>query len=357
MILFLQYKARGRRGGEITSLKLFEYFKSRFSGVSPNELSELNKITKHPFRHMIHSYKKVKLAKPRLLVLDVSSGIRNVLATGWVKRHGGKLMVIMLGLRMSFRYNNPLVKFVVRFCELYLLKKSDIVLVNSKFTAQYIADKIGCTRPVIVAYPGVEISPDYHQHDIKKESEIIRLLFVGECTEVKGLIYLIKAMPFLKEYDVHLNIAGNYSVNDNYYKMVSEYIIKNNLQQNVSFLGFLNRSELDNIYRQSSLFVLPSLFEGYGKTLIESLAFGLPIVATRVGAVTEILQEDKNAIFVNPKEPKALADAIKKIIDDDKLRDDMIKANLEKAKAVPTWEDYFRKLDSELKPIIDRMIE
>jgi glycosyltransferase involved in cell wall biosynthesis len=290
-------------------------------------------------------------------VVDVSSGIRNILAVHWLKNHGGKLMVVMLGLRMSFRYNNVLIRSIVRACEYYLLKSADVVLVNSKFTASLVMEKTGASKPIIVANPGTDISFDFIEDEDSEASSIIRLLFVGECTKVKGLEYLIKAVPLLRNYNVHLDVVGDYSVNDKYYKSLNKFIIDNNIIDKVSFHGFCPSEKLNQFYRRASVFVLPSLYEGYSKTLIEALHFGKPIVSTRVGIAGEILHDNVNAIFVDPQRPDELAEAIKRIIDDNELRNMMIKANLEKVKDLPSWQDFFGILDRELKPMIDKMIE
>jgi glycosyltransferase involved in cell wall biosynthesis len=359
MILFLQHKGSGRRGGEITTDKIHEYFKSRYSNVEPDELVELNENTKHPIKHIFSSYRKVKDYNPALVVVDVSSGIRNIFACLWQKKHGGKLMVVMLGLRMHFRYSGfwaiMILKSIVRFAEKLLLGISDVILVNSQYTAKYVNKYAKRNTPVIIAHPGLDLKTE--KTNVQNElTNQVNLLFVGECIKVKGLYYLVKSLSLLKSFNIHLDIIGSYDQSNSYYKKIISNINKNKIADKATFHGFLSHRELENYYSRASIFVMPSLFEGYGKSLAEAFSFGLPIVATRVGAIPEFAEAGVNAILVSPRSAIELAEAIEKLITDSELRKKMKIVNSKKAKSFPSWDDFHATLDMKLKPIIDQLI-
>ncbi|MFB3906896.1 MAG: glycosyltransferase family 4 protein [Candidatus Eisenbacteria bacterium] len=69
-----------------------------------------------------------------------------------------------------------------------------------------------------------------------------------------------------------------------------------------------------------AVFVLPSHFEGFGVVLLEAMRLSLPIVATRVGGIPEVVEEGVQALLVPPRDPQALAGAIGRLLDDDALR-------------------------------------
>ena len=311
----------------------------------------------NPVRHAIHRLKLVKKHDPELLIVDISSGMRDILAVREMKTRKKSIMALVLGKRMKFRYDLKPVEYVVRVCERYILRNADIVISNSQYGSKTITGMISEKAEVIVARPGLEmesITTCGEDHSTERAS-LMSLLFVGEVAKVKGLIYLIRAMAYLTDLNVKLDIAGDYSQRGRYYRKTQGIIKEKDLGERIEFHGFLGRSDLDSLYRRSSVFILPSLSEGYGKALAEAVCFGLPVVATRAGAIPELVEDGVNAILVEPGDSRALAAAIRKLAADPELRMKMRKANLERAKTIPRWEDYERVLDNELIPAIERL--
>jgi len=356
MILFLQSIAGQTRGGETTTLKLFEYFKARFPDVYPEQLRVLDSSINSPFKQMFNDYKLVKSLNPDMLVVDVSSGIRNLSAVAWAKANNRKIMVVMLGLRMSFRYSSFMVKLLVRFSERYILRAADIIYVNSHFTSSYVKKLLKKEPPILTIYPGLD-DIIVKAGSENKTDGLISLLFVGECTEVKGLIYLVEALAGLKKLPVQLDIVGNYDTDSEYYKNLTRVIDENDIGDRVAFHGFVDREKLAGFYGRSDIFIQASLFEGYGKTLIEALCYGLCLITTRVGIVPELIEEGKNALVVESKSAAAITEAIIELAGNKGLMAVMRDANLAKAKTCPSWDVYEKNLDDSLKPIIDNFLK
>jgi glycosyltransferase involved in cell wall biosynthesis len=90
------------------------------------------------------------------------------------------------------------------------------------------------------------------------------------------------------------------------------------------YVGFLGRipfgPELFRIYREADIFVLPSLSEGIPKTLLEAMASGLPIVATRVGGIPDVIRDGETGLLVGPRSPEQIARAVERLIADSLLR-------------------------------------
>jgi len=90
------------------------------------------------------------------------------------------------------------------------------------------------------------------------------------------------------------------------------------LKENIYFLGF--RKDVDNIYADSDALIFPSLTEGAPFAIIEALASARPVVATDVGGISELIDEGKCGFVVPAKDPKALTEALLKLIRDEGLR-------------------------------------
>jgi glycosyltransferase involved in cell wall biosynthesis len=93
------------------------------------------------------------------------------------------------------------------------------------------------------------------------------------------------------------------------------------LEESVKFLGF--RTDVFELLRAADFFCLPSLSEGLGTSILEAMAAGLPVVATRTGGVPEIVEEERTGILVPPSDPAALSDAMVRVASRADLRASM----------------------------------
>ena len=134
----------------------------------------------------------------------------------------------------------------------------------------------------------------------------------------KGLEYLIEAIKFLPEkMSAILVIIGEGRER----KYLEGLIVKNNLQSKIFMIGALNNAF--QYLKAFDVFVLPSVKEGFPWSLLEAMAAKLPIIATSVGAIPEVIESGKNGILIEPKNPKAIADSITTILFKDKLRQEL----------------------------------
>ena len=355
MILFLEYSAGGQRGGEQFTRHLHSLIRSRFSRVEPAEIPLRPRELGDIIMHARISLRNVKSLKPALVVIDISSGARNILAARWVKRHGGKVMIIVQGTRQTYRFNNIFARKFVLGCENHLLGLADIVFSNSQYIADYARSRSARLARIIICHPGVDI-PIENSKSEKGSDHFLEMLAVGECTEPrKGIKYLLEALAHLSDIPIKLHLAGGYSMESHHYKVLRNILEDHHLNENVIFHGFLDRENLNRLYRKSDIFVMPSLSEGYGLALAEALSFGLPIVASNVAAIPEMISDGVNGFLVSPKNPQELASAIRKMASDSALRLRFRHDNLEQARRLPTWSDFEAKLDSELVPAIEQI--
>ncbi len=144
--------------------------------------------------------------------------------------------------------------------------------------------------------------------------------------ERKGHRFLLEAAALLKREGYSLNywFAGEGSQRET----LQAQAVKLGLGENISFLGFI--PEIQKFLSQIDIFVLPSLYEGLGISVLEAMAAGKPVVVTRVGGLSELVESGKSGWLVPPADPKALAASIAKLAREHDLRAGMGKNAIER---------------------------
>jgi glycosyltransferase involved in cell wall biosynthesis len=168
----------------------------------------------------------------------------------------------------------------------------------------------------------------------KENSEENCVLFFGYITESKGVEYLIRAIPLISKEvpDVKVIIAGegnlakyNKSINDK-----ARFEIYNT---------FIPNEMVSKLFKRAKVVVLPYTYHrGQSGVLNIARAFGKPVVVTSVGDLPKMVEDGKDGLVVPPKDPKALAEAIIRLLKDDKLRRQMRRNALRKAEEL-SWDN------------------
>ncbi|MBD3156893.1 glycosyltransferase [Candidatus Peregrinibacteria bacterium] len=149
-----------------------------------------------------------------------------------------------------------------------------------------------------------------------KENDTV-ILSVAELHERKGLQYLIKALPEVIEEHPRtiLAIAGSGPLRNDLEKMA----MREGVMDHVRFLGF--QKDIPHIMAASDLFVLPSKKEAFGLVLLEAGIARVPVVASNVGGIPEIIDHEKTGLLIPPENPRKLAESILTIVNDTLKRD------------------------------------
>ena len=136
--------------------------------------------------------------------------------------------------------------------------------------------------------------------------------FVGWLLPIKGPDYLLKAMDYVWQGhpEASLVLVGKGAMDVD----LRAEALKKNANGKVKFLGW--REDVDEIMPLFDMLVLPSLNEGMGRVLVEAMAAGKPVVASRVGGIPDLVRHAETGYLVPPADEKALADGIKKLLDD-----------------------------------------
>ena len=156
----------------------------------------------------------------------------------------------------------------------------------------------------------------------------IRLLFTGRIEPAKGLIELLEAGKRLIDdgKNIQIDIVGwENNPQKPFEKKLITYAKLLGISNNITFHGKKKLGpDLNQYYRNSDIYVLPSYHEGFPRTIWEAMANSLPVIATKVGGISFFLKSKKHAILIEPKNSNAIAKAIELLINDDNLREKII---------------------------------
>ena len=154
-------------------------------------------------------------------------------------------------------------------------------------------------------------------------------LFVGNKYELKGVPTLLEAWRTVREQlpEALLWIVG----------VDPPRGVRKDLPS-VQWLGYVtDRAELDALYRDASVFVLPTQFEAWGNAVAEAMGFALPCVTTDVGGLPEVVDDGKTGVLVPPRDPDALAAELIALLSDPARAEALGRAGYEKARTQMTW--------------------
>jgi glycosyltransferase involved in cell wall biosynthesis len=187
-----------------------------------------------------------------------------------------------------------------------------------------IARSLGARNTTVIPTP---LDLSYFPDRVRVNKKTKEIISIANIIPLKGLFYLVKAMKFVQ--DGTLLIIGDGPER----KRLEMLLTDLGLTDRVFFLGRVDdRSRLWDYLHQATVFVLPSLSEGCPRVILEAMACGLPIIATNVGGIPEILTDGVNGLLVTPRDEKALANAIKKILNDKDFQKSASIKNREAAK-------------------------
>lgn len=224
------------------------------------------------------------------------------------------------------------------------VRRADRVLADSEATRADLVELLG-TPPekVEVLYSGV----DARFRPLPQEGERERLrtrygldrpyvLSVGTLQPRKNYIRLIRAFARLSPRETVLVIAGGRGW---LYEEVLEEAAR--FPDRVRILGFVEEEDLPALYRGARLFVMPSFYEGFGLPVLEAMACGVPVVCSGVSSLPEVAGDA--ALLVDPTDEEGLAEAMRRALEDEPLRERMRARGLARAASF-TWDRAARQL-------------
>jgi len=198
--------------------------------------------------------------------------------------------------------------FVKSFLK-YFIEHADAIVVNSSFTGKNVTSINN--KPVNIIPYGTTIEPSLQQKKVKNGRHVFSL---GRMIERKGFKYLIDAMSIVvKEFpDALLTIAGGGPLRDQLIEQAKSL----NLENNVFLPGKVAAETLNELFTNADMFVLPAIVdkngdtEGLGVVLVEAMTYRLPVIASNVGGIPDVIIPDVSGVLVEEQSPQSIANAI-----------------------------------------------
>ena len=272
--------------------------------------------------------------------------------------HGAELLLIR-----KKKWVKPLLKFAIG--------QAQAIFANSSFTA----GKIKALRNVNVEWSPygttletsrsqVERRADEFSHpqqNIVESKDPVtvtphavnskfKILFVGRHIERKGITYLIEAAKYLPRDNFEIRIVGVGDLTEQLKQQAAllderrETKDERTQSASIIFTGKLSPEDLANEYKTANVFVLPAIVdskgdtEGLGVVLIEAMELDLPIVASNVGGIPDVVIDNESGILVPEKDPVALADAFKRLAADPSLTERLLAGARKRISECFTWD-------------------
>lgn len=214
------------------------------------------------------------------------------------------------------------------------IEEAEFVVTCTKHNQEYLEELRGNgTTPIHCIYHGIDLS--LFQNNIEQEDSqnSHRIFTVARLTTKKGLPTIYNALSLLKEKGISFThtLIGDGDDRD----AIKELIKRLNLENECQWLGTQTHEEVLNQFKRSDLFVLGCEIapngdrDGIPNVLVESLAMGVPALSTHISAIPEILINEETGLTVEPKDPEAMAQAMERLLTDEKLREHLITSGKE----------------------------
>lgn len=186
------------------------------------------------------------------------------------------------------------------------------------------------------------ISKENILKELKMKDDEKILLFVGSLRSVKGVKYLIESIKLINKKckSVRLIIIGDGEERNSLEKRSNEL----NLEHQITFIGKVPHKKVMEYMIATDIFVLPSLSEGLSIVCLEAMFSGLPIIATKVGGLPEVVKDGRNGFLVEPKNPEEMAEKVLLLLEKKDLRKRISKNNREEIKKYD-WRIIIDKLE------------
>ena len=246
--------------------------------------------------------------------------------------HPNKIVNLLCNI-YNYTLNSMTLKYNTK-----IITPSPFCFNKSKFLAKY-------KNKLFWISPGIDLDvfkpkrSDFVKDKYKMPDDLKIVLFVGQMGKFhkhKGVDVLIESFKYVLKINknAYLVLVGKGDGIE--YK---EQCKRLNIEKNVIFSGFVSDEELPKYYQSSDVLVLPTITEqeGFGMTLIEAIGCGTPVIGTKIGGIPYVIKDKETGILVEPKDSKALAEAIKRLLNDKELWEKLSKNGITEVKDKYDW--------------------
>lgn len=308
-------------------VRRFRYFPLRWENLTHEEMA-VDRMGRSPLYKLLPvfylffgSLAVLRLCRSRKYdVIHVHWPLPHALF-GWIakKACGARVVTTFYGAEIRWAKHSHL-PFLKSFLA-WAARISDRVIAISTYTRNEIRSIVDVPAEVIPYTIGFSEKPRSEKGEVRRERKRL-VLTVGRLVERKGIRYLIDAMKLLPEkLNAELVIVGGGPLKE----ALEAYVRDQGQGIRVRFTGRVGEQQLIEYYRNASVYVQPAIVDSRGDTemlgvvMLEAMKYGVPVVASNVGGISDVVSDGETGLLVPQKDPKALALAIKRLLGDQKL--------------------------------------
>ncbi len=212
-----------------------------------------------------------------------------------------------------------------RFPAKWVLARASMIAPVSNELADIFADLGVDRRKIRVPRFGVDTEMFFPNDDARESGDEVSVLFVGSLIPRKGLEDLLKAADHADLANIRITVAGDGFLRE----QLHESCARLGLTERVEWKGLVTPVEVALMMRSSDILCVPSYMEGTPNVAKEAMASGIPVVATRVGGIPELVVERETALLYDPGNIEQLRECLKRLAEDSDLRKNMGRAGYE----------------------------
>jgi glycosyltransferase involved in cell wall biosynthesis len=235
------------------------------------------------------------------------------------------------------------------FAQMLAAHGAEKIIVPTESIARVAIDRSHVDRRKLVVIPNA-IDPDaFERSSLPNDSpRPFPVGFIGRLDAIKRVPLLVQQLHAMRQTfpatPVHLHIFGEGDQRE----AIEREIARLHLRRDVTLHGRVERPQ--DALKQIGVLVLPSVAEGFGLVLIEAMAAGVPVVATNVPGVRDVVRDGETGLLVDTDDSMGLAFAVMRVIEDASLRNRLIEAGLREVREQFGWEHVIEQYRRELEP-------
>lgn len=249
-----------------------------------------------------------------------------------------KTKLICIHHHYNFLTHSGVKRSLNKYFEIKFLKMFSGIIIPSKYVKTLTENLLDNPKIYLL-----EIGFDKKPRKYENKTSINKLLYVGTIEKRKGIHLLLEALKEVRE-EYELNLIGGYKPDNDYYLSLLGLLKDNNLKGKVFFRGRVSNEELRNYYMQSSVFVFPSLHEGYGMVIIEAMSYGLPVIAFNNSAIPYLVKDNYNGLLAENQNFSEMQVLLNKILKDTQLLNNLKENALRTFNEVKSSEDLVKDI-------------
>ena len=214
-----------------------------------------------------------------------------------------------------------------------VLDEADILVADSHNTKSDLMGFYGVDeKRITVIYPGVNTM---FEAKPRTQEAVPYILFVGTLEPRKNVDGLIKAFDWLKKQGQIKHKLYIVGMKGWMFEKIFKAYESSEFKKDIIFKGYVKDDEMAGLYRNASVFVYPSFYEGFGFPIVEAFSYGVPVVTSGTSSCGEIAGD--SALLIEPTDHKSIGEAILELINNERLRTEFIEKGLARAKGF-SWE-------------------